>query len=285
MYRKIKYLTVAGLLLLITSCYSEYVTLKYSIHHYPCRSDNGDKIAFIVSKCAYKPARGIARFPDGGTPEYLLEKTSLFVLKTEKNQLKKLTDFNDLSNILGCYRSSWNSSLAYKDSLIYCSISPVSGWSQYLKATQTKEDSQKIKNLKERYAKPVVFNEKTKKISYVDSSEFQTAYKKEKETEFARVSVPLSEEIPLSEIGLVIQDIYPKSDKDYIKETIFLENSSPVTRRAVIEQIISKLNKKQIRGLLREMEEYKNSLEGYEKTKYERNIKDVYRRIEDLLCK
>jgi len=283
MYRIIKHITLAGLLLLITSCYSEYVTLKYSIHHYPYLNDNGDKIAFIVSKCAYKPARGIARFPDGGIPEYLLEETSLFVLDTKNNHLKKIKDFNHLSNILGCYRSSWNTSLAYKDSLIYCSVSPVSGWNQYLKTAKTAEDSQKIKNVKDRYAKPVVFNEKTKKGCYVDSSIFQSVYQKEKETDFARVSVPLSEEIPLSEIGLVIQDIYPKSDKDYIKETIFLKNSSSVTRRAVIEQIISKLNKKQIRGLLREMEEYKNSLEGYEKTKYERNIEDVYRRIEDLL--
>ena len=285
MYRIIKHITLAGLLLLITSCYSEYVTLKYSIHHYPYLNENGKKIAFIVSKCAYKPARGIASFPDGGIPEYLLEETSLFVLNTKNNHLKKIKDFNDLSNILGCYRSSWKTSLAYKDSLIYCSVSPVSGWSQYLKAAQTAEDSQKIKNVKERYAKPVVFHEKTKKSCYVDSSIFQSVYQKEKETDFARVSDPLSEEIPLSEIGLVIQDIYPKSDKDYIKETIFLENSSPVTRRAVIEQIITKLNKKQIRGLLREIEEYENSLEGYEKTKYERNIEDVYRRIKDLLCK
>ena len=283
MYRKIKYITLAGLLLLITSCYSEYVTLKYSIHHYPCWNHNGEKIAFIVSKCAYRPARGIARFPDGATPEYLLEETSLFVLQTENNHLKKIKDFKDLSKLLGCYRSSWSTSLAYTDSLIYCRISPTSKWSLYLKTAKNAEDSQKIKKLKERYAKPVVFHEKTKKISYVDSSEFQTVYQKEKETEFARVSNPLSEDIPLSELGLVIQDIYPKSDKDYIKETIFLENSSPVTRRAVIEQIISKLNKKQIRGLLQEIEEYKNSLEGYEKTKYERNIKDVYRRIEDLL--
>src|SRR6056297_934735 len=180
MYRKIKYLTVAGLLLLITSCYSEYVTLKYSIHHYPYLNENGEKIAFIVSKCAYKPARGIARFPDGGIPEYLLEETSLFVLDTKNNHLKKIKDFSDLSNILGCYRSSWNTSLAYKDSLIYCSVSPVSGWKQYLKTAKTAEDSQKIKNVKERYAKPVVFHEKTKKVCYVDSSIFQSVYQKEK---------------------------------------------------------------------------------------------------------
>lgn len=283
MFRKIKYITLAGLLFLITSCYSEYVTLKYSIHHYPCRNDDDNKIAFIVSKCAYKPAKGITSFPDGGMPEYLLEETSLFILQTENNHLKKIKNFSDLTNIIGCNRSSWSTSLAYTDSLIYCSISPISDWSLYLKTAKTAEDSQKIKNLKERYAKPFVFHEKTKEVSYVDSSVFQSVYQKEKETEFARVTDPLSEEIPLSELGLVIQDIYPKSDKNYIKETIFLENSSPVTRRAVVEQIISKLNKKQIRGLLSEMEEYKNSLEGYEKTKYERNIKDVYRRIEDLL--
>lgn len=66
-------------------------------------------------------------------------------------------------------------------------------------------------------------------------------------------------QLPLSELGLVVQDIYPKTDKDYIKETIFLKNTSSLTRQAVIEQIISKLSKQKIKGLLREMEKYQNN--------------------------
>ena len=79
------------------------------------------------------------------------------------------------------------------------------------------------------------------------------------------------------------QDIYSKSDKDYIKETIFLKNTSSLSRQAVIEQIIAKQSKQKIKGLLREMEEYKNSLDGSEKTEYEIHSEDVYKKIKALL--
>ena len=266
----------------MASCYSEYVSLSYSVHHYPCHNDAHSKVAFVVSKCAYLPARGIARFPDGGIPRYLVEETSLYVLEPESKQVRKIKDFTDLSNFLGCNRSSWKTYLAYTDSLVYCSVSPVSDWKFYRKMAKTAQDSQRIKNLEEKYNQPFVFHEKTKEIAHVDTSVFNAVYKKEKKADFTQFMNHLSE-IPLAELGLVIQDIYPKSDKEYIKETIFLENKSSLTRRAVIEQIISKLSKKQIKKLLRQMDEYKNSLDGYEKTRYESNSKEVYRRIEALL--
>lgn len=282
MYRKFKYVLWLGVWLLLTSCYSEYLHLDYSLHHGACRNDENTRVAFIVSKCAYRPAKGIARFPDGGIPEYLLEENTLYIFEREKNEVIQLMDFTDLSGLLGCYRSNWQSKLTYTDSLIYCSVSPVMEWKWYIKEADTRQDTLRLLNLKDKYSRPFVFSENAKTRTRTDSSSFASAYKEAHEVDFTELNNKLSE-IPLSEIGLVIKDIYSKCDEDYIKETIYLKNPSSVSRRAVIEQIISKLSKKQIRVLLKKMNEYKNTLEGPEKTEYENHSEDTYERIKALL--
>ncbi|NMB52909.1 MAG: hypothetical protein GX999_11315, partial [Bacteroidales bacterium] len=78
-------------------------------------------------------------------------------------------------------------------------------------------------------------------------------------------------------------EIYPKSDREYIEETIYLRNPSSQTRRAVIEQIIAKLSKAEIELLLEKMDAYKNRLEGLKKTEYEFYSKDTYEQIKALL--
>jgi hypothetical protein len=282
MFKKPIYILGLGVLLLLTSCYSEYLRLDYRLHHGACRNNENTRVAFIVSKCAYLPAKGIARFPDGGTPKYLLEETTLYIFDRENKEVKKLVDFNDLSELLGCYRSSWKSKLAYTDSLVYYSISPVMEWHWYIKEAETHKDSQRVYNLREKYARPFVFNERKMIPAHTDSSSFVSARQKYREVDFTELNNQLKE-LPLSEMGLVVKDIYPKSDKDYIKETIFLKNNSSLSRRAVIEQIIAKKSKQKIKGLLREMEEYKNRLEGSEKTTYEIHSEDVYEEIKALL--
>ncbi|MCK5371281.1 MAG: hypothetical protein KAQ62_22125, partial [Cyclobacteriaceae bacterium] len=69
----------------------------------------------------------------------------------------------------------------------------------------------------------------------------------------------------------------------YIEETIYLKSDGQTTRRAVIEQIISRLDKQEIKTLLNEMNDYANGLEGLEKTEYEYYSKETYDGIQELL--
>ena len=271
-----------GVLLMLTSCYSEYLHLNYKLHHGACRNDENTRVAFIMSKRAYRPAKGIARFPDGGIPEYLLEETTLYIFDRGKNEVIKLMDFSDLSKLLGSSRSSWKSDLMYTDSLIYCSVAPVMEWEWYIERADTKKDTLRLYHLRDKYSRPFVFNKKTRTVSHTDSSSFASVYQKNHKVDFTEFNNKLSE-LPLSEFGLVIKDIYPKSDEEYIKETIYLKNPSSLSRRAVVEQIISKLSKQQIRVLLKKMDEYKNGLEGLEKTEYEIYSRETYERIKALL--
>mgnify|MGYP000415015252 CR=1 FL=1 len=249
---------------------------------YPRYSNTGDKIVFVVSKCAYRPAKGITRFPDGGTPKYLLEETSLYFLDTNSRSIKKLSDFEELTKLLGCHRSNWSTRLAISNDSVYCSISPVSDWDFYFKMAKTNRDSQNIKRIQKKYTQPLVFPNLGHKSKSINDTLFQQKYTKDREVSFSVLKRHLSE-IHLSEMGLVIQEIYPKTEKAYIEETIFLKNTSRLARQAVLEQIISKLNKKQIKALLREMDEYKKNLEGREKENYKRNSKALYNEIKALL--
>ncbi len=280
-----KIILLLGIVLILTSCHSEYVNLDYDIHRGAVWNDQHNKIAFVASKKAFRSATGISKFPDGGTPDYLLENMGLYLFNSENQELTKLIDFNDLVDWLGASRSKWNVKIAFTDSLIYYNILPVSDWDLYLSWAKTAEDSSMIYSLKEKYSKTYLFNVITKNVSETDSALFLSLYQKSKEAN--KISLTdLNQkllEVPLAEWGLVVNDIYPKTDEDYIEETIYLYNESAITRRAVIEQIISKMSKEEIKAMLKKMDEYKSSLEGLEKTEYEIYSEETYKSIQKLL--
>jgi len=91
-------------------------------------------------------------------------------------------------------------------------------------------------------------------------------------------------EIPIAEWGLNIQEIFPRSDNAYIKDFIY-KGGSGCTRNAIIEQIISKMSKQDVRKILNKMKEHGNSLDGYQKALYDHSSEESYRRINELLSK
>ena len=135
--------------------------------------------------------------------------------------------------------------------------------------------------VKKKYEKCYSININTNEVSMVDTVMFNTLYRKY----YKKKDVDLSglKKIPLAQFGLLIQDIYPKPDKKYIEETIYLKNKSKISKRAVVEQIISKLDKIEIKALLKKMDDYRNSLEGLEKKEYEIYSEETYKRIQALL--
>jgi hypothetical protein len=279
----IKILLVSAVLLL-TSCHSRYVSLDYEVHHGPVWNNKHTSVAFFASKTAYRSATGLARFPDGGAPYYLLKNVGLYVFNQENHKLTQLVDFNDLTDWLGTARINWGSEIAFADSVIYYRILPTMKWDWYIKQANTTRDSMVICSLKEKYSRTYSLNINEKKMIEIDSTLFLSLYQKCSErnkADITELNKKLSE-VPLADWGLVVKEIYPKSDKDYITETIYRRNNSPLTERAVVEQIIAKLNKQDIKDLLRKMDEYKNSLEGLKKMEFEVYSKDTYERVQRL---
>jgi hypothetical protein len=156
------------------------------------------------------------------------------------------------------------------------------GWDWHLKQARTLVDSQRIMQLNKQFVRPLALNLETGKSYAVDSVSWDTALQKIQPVRLSQLARKL-DQMPLSQMGLKVRDIYSKSAKAYIRETIYLENESAMTRRAVVEQIISQLPEEKIKVLLEKMDQYKDQLEGLDKTRYKIHSRDTYRRIQALL--
>jgi hypothetical protein len=271
--------------IILTSCHSRYLSLNYDVYYGPVWNNDHSCIAFVASKVAYRSAEGFSKFPDGGIPDYLLRDVSLYTLCNENNRLTQILGFNDLEAILGPSRSNWTAKIAFTDSVIYFNLSPVMSWDHYINGAKSGTDYLPLTSLRDKYSISYSININNKKVLEADSMNFRKIYEKcvaDNLADLTRLNIKLSA-VPLDRWGLIVKEIYPKSDKDYIEETIYLYNNSALTRRAVAEQIIKKMSKQQISGLLKMMEDYKNNLKGLEKTEYEIYSEDIYSIIHSFL--
>ncbi len=247
--------------LLILSCHSEYLYTDYGIHHSPVLSPSHNSAALVISRRAYLPAKGISRFPDGGLPEYLMQKVGLFILDLETCSLENIMEFDSLVSEIGSYRSSWSVKIAYTDSTLCCSVSPVGGDTAYSRIYS--------------------HNLNTGKTNIMPARLFKGIYKRSSETGITEIK-KLCPDFKLAQIGIHVRELFPKPDDSYIEETIYLKNGSPVTRKAVVQQIISKLGKDEIILLLDKMYTHKKNLAGLEKTEYEIRSQDLYDALRKL---
>ncbi len=267
---------------LFTSCYSEYLTIDYDVHWGAAWNDNHTKVAFVASKMAYRSAEGIAAFPDGGKPKYLLKDVGLYTYDCENKLFDKLITFSELTGLIGSSRIRWSVTLALTDTMVCYLISPVPYWDWWIETARTPEAQQFIKSLREKYGQPRAFNVYTKTDTAIDTTTFNNLLIESEKCDLTSINRQLAE-IPLADWDLILDEIYPKSDREYIEETIYLINSSSKTRRAVVEQIIAKKRKSKIESILKEMDDYKNSLEEPWKSIYEQKSRDTYEQIKTLL--
>ena len=276
---------VPAMIILLFSCrYSEYLTIDYTVHHGAYWNNSRSKIVFIASTLAYRNPVGISSFPDGGIPKYLKEDVSAYFYEPSAQKLTKIISFNDLTELIGPYRSNWKTQTFLRDSLFYFHIEPVGGWALYKK---DEEKTRSVNNLEKKYNRYYTAFLHSDKIQPIDSSQFNLLYKQfsnSNKASLTDVNRKL-DSLPLKEWGFVVQEIYPKSGKEYIEETIYLKNDCQLTRRAVVEQIISRLSDEQISRLISKMEQYENQLEGLKKTEYEINSEKTYQMLRELLEK
>lgn len=273
--KKTLFILMGAMLISLISCHSNYVHLKYEINKYSdpvYKQNDSSKIAFISTQEAYRKAVGISAFPDGGHPKFIYNKTGLYIID------KKTKELNHLMEISSTPYLFTNTKLAFIDDFVYynCEID-----------TAKSIDSTRVLSIRKKYVKCFSINVNTQKINQIDTAEFNALYNNNKFECSLSILAKELKKIPLVELGLVIQDIYPKSDKAYIDELIYAKSSGSVSTRAIIEQIISKLDKQEIKAILDEMDEYKNSFEGldevYEKGKYEYYLEETSKAIQELL--
>lgn len=273
--KKFLFLIVSGLFFL-TSCHSDRLHLNYTVQHDAKWNSNHSQLAFIASTKAYRQAIGISAWPDGGSPDYLFEKAGLYLFTPAKGELKQLAEFNALAQQT---KSRWKTALAFQDSVIYFQIIQNTNWQNYLKWAHTHNDSLQIYFLKEKYKNPFAITIRPKQIQEIDSITFATALIQAKDFEDIKSYeiTSLLSQIPVSAWGFNLQQIYPKTEEEYISDLIYAKKGDcALTKRAIIEQIISGKSPKEIQEIIEKMDEYKNTLKPRERKEYELFSEETY---------
>ncbi len=272
----------AFLLFAMVSCHSGYVSLDYKIIPDAYCNRDSTLVAFLATKKAFLKPKGIARFPDGGQSKVIYQQTDVYVFNKKNKKRLNALHLDNLDLINGNIPASLKTEISFTDSLLLFSIIPATNWDNHLKYSRSGTDSANIEGMKIKFSKPFIWNFYQQEVWQIDSAEFNsygsTHYRISLTEAYNFVG-----EIPLEDLGLEIMDIFPKSEKDYINETIYLKNDAKISRRAVVEQIIAKLSKEEIKAILLQMDKHLNSLQGYEKSTYQLYSKETYEQIQALL--
>lgn len=277
----IRFIT-AVLLLSVVSCHSGYISLDCHIHNEACYNTDSSLVAFMATKRAYLKPKGIATFPDGGQSKVITHNTDLYIYHIENKTIQNEWHLDDLTRLKPSLLSSIRIKMFFTDSALVFRIAPVTHWDFFLKYARSGSDSLNIETARNHYSQPLEWRYEKQEINQIGSTEFDALSNRGNRISLTKLKNLVSE-IPLSHLGLNIMDIFPKPEKAYINETIYLKNDSSTSRRAVIEQIISKLDKGDIRKLLKRMDNHLKRLEGQEEMNYRQLSGETYEKIRALI--
>lgn len=268
--------------LILSSCYSDYLRLDYETHRGAIWNSDSTLAGALVSSRATRKPEGVTRLPGGGRAKYHLETVKLYLYSLPEENLTMIADFSDLAKHIGSYRLRWSSEIAFDGDMLFYSVQPTSDW-RFTMCYETKQsgDSLWYKDLKKKYETGYAYNILTGETDVVDAKLIQP--ENDGYPADLREINRLLNNVPLIELGFDLSEIYPRKERAYIKETIFLKHHYSLTHRAVIEQIIANKPKEEIREILETIDDYRSGL-GTEATKrYIARIDGIYSRIEKLL--
>ena len=265
-----KLLPFLGIIAFLSSCrYSDNISLTIKYDKGVTNFSDSSKTTYISTQGAYRRAVGLAAFPDGGQAKYVYKAKGLYVYDNKKDELIYLKDLSSMS-----WSSRLRPKLVFKDNLVYYYYK-----SDKLSSNDTVEQQGAIKE----FAESIVININTKESSPIDTTIFNELYLKYRIPP-AGGMFKKAKAHPFAEWGLVLSEIYPKSEEQYIKFLVSWKNGgNSETRRAIIEQIIANKSKDEISNILSRIDKYKNSLDGYDKASYEYWMQEHYEKLQKLL--
>lgn len=268
---------IAGVAFLATSCYSDYVFLHISPRHEATYAVDSQYLYFVAAVQAYKKPKGLSAWPDGGTPRYLLNQESLYCLDVAENTLIKLAGFDDVTSVL---YGRWSLSIAVFEETVYYQVTPTTDWEYYLNWAKSSRDSFRVMSLKEKYHGVLG-------VSFSDSARLKLDTFPVGADYFAISPKDLQvilDSLKVVQWGINLKQLSPKRDNAYVHDLITqTKGGSPLTRRAIVEQIVAPMSRKEKRDILEAFELYKSELPVAEQKLYEMQTREAYEIIKSML--
>jgi hypothetical protein len=260
--RKFVILIYPCFLLLLVSCHSEYLNLSRDFDQQFAWKNDSSGFVFVAINSLFRRPEGIATFPDGGKVKYEYYNAEIYEYNINENRLNRVVDFKDF---LELYKKAQllNTQLVFTDSLLYYRLSKPYDIeiNTLLKRSHSIEDSLKVFALAEKASKAYACNINTDEITEVDSATFNSVMRQKKaDKNLRQLALQYLSKLSNADFGIILKDIYPQSKKTYM-EYIVLKEGNSQSRDAIFEQIIPGLTKKEIRGMLMDMDIYKAKID------------------------
>ena len=267
------------LTILLSSCHSNYICIDAKLDGSMAWDKNSSAFAFIARNRLYRRPVGIAKFPDGGMVKNEYLDFSLYYFDINKNKLTHLISLNEF------YRGAdyrWLSfshiNLELDDSLLFYKLEAPYSFNHIKDKVYlftAKKDSIKNMLFFEDIAKTYKFNILIHERSVVDTSKHKRLFCKKRNKLYWSLAKKYLIDIPYSDWGIVLKDLYPQSKKDYMDYIIEKEGNTS-TLKAIYEQIVPSFDANDKEYILRKMEQIKQEIyEDYKKINEE---KDPYQK-------
>ncbi len=230
--------------------------------------------AFVSIENIFRPAAGLAKFPDGGISKTVFNRVAIYHYNIKNNTLTQIGEYQNIG-FMGEISTRALRIIVNDTGVLYKlpSIRDYQIYKAYRLAVNQK-DSVKIKKNIEQAKHAYQYDFKTNTTSIFDTALFNKLDTLPQRIHGNNAEDKYIKTITLTERGIFLKDIYPQSMRMY-KKYILEGRGSKDIRDAIVEQEFPKLSNKEIKNLMDKMTEFKQNLE--EKSKNTVNYKiDFY---------
>lgn len=214
---------------------------------------DSSKVVFYKFHKVFRHPKGLLRFPDGGISKTLYENISLYLYTYNSDSLIKVYDFG----LRNANRSVWKTTAFFVNNDVVFNLSTIN-FSDDESSDVQPTDSVRT-SISHRW-----FHYRTadSKVIEIEPIEKDTTANSKASLSLIRKE---TEHISLLKWGLNFDEIYPQTKRQRLAEIETLDNSIAYTL-AIIELMANDLTEKEIDRLVKRINRFVDSKDGYERT-------------------
>jgi len=251
----------------LSSCsHSHFLVSSIKNSYDAAWNKDSSEFAFISTEKIYRPATGLARFPDGGRSKIEFKRIAVYHYEIKNKELTRISQYKGIDFMSEIHIRALR--IIVTDTSVLYKLPPLSNYTieKAYRFARNNIDSVQIGKNIEQAKQAFQYNFKTKTISVFDTVLFNKADTLPKTIHGNNAEDKYINKITLTDRGIYLEDIYPQSIRRY-KQYILEGGGSKDIRDAVVDQVFAKkMSVKEIKKLMAEMTVFKQNLEYEAKT-------------------
>ncbi len=261
MKNKLQILIVFAFIVILTSCtHSDFMVSSIKNSYDAVWNKDSTTFAFVSIESFFRPATGLAKFPDGGISKTVFHRIAVYHYNIKNNTLTQIGEYQNIG-FMGEISIRALRFIVNDTGVLY-KLPTIRNYQIYkaYRLAVNQKDSIKISKNIEQAKHAYQYNFKTKTNSIFDTTLFNRLDTLQQIIHGNNAEDKYIKTITLTKRGIFLKNIYPQSMRMY-KKYILKGRGSKDIRDAIVEQEFPKLSNKEIKNLMDEMTEFKQELE------------------------